>query len=139
MVDHEGTLQIEYDDISMKTELISTRFAGNFGKLGFDKNCFLLKKKTLLGFTTYWGSKSANAVHADKPDVYTSDKILNLSTIDKIHLKSDVLDGSILNDLQTDSFFSFILDKQTGYIAFHQPETLHSKKVNKLVLNTLTF
>ena len=33
MGDHEGTLQIEYDDISRKSKLISTRFAGNFGTL----------------------------------------------------------------------------------------------------------
>ena len=30
MGDHEGTLQIEYDDISMKTNLILTRFGGTF-------------------------------------------------------------------------------------------------------------
>ena len=30
MGDHEGTLQIEYDDIIMKTKLILTRFGGIF-------------------------------------------------------------------------------------------------------------
>ena len=38
MGDHEGTLQIEYDDISMKTRLILTRFKGTFGR--FDENPF---------------------------------------------------------------------------------------------------
>ena len=37
MGDHEGTLQIEYDDISMKTKHISTHFAGTFGTLRFDE------------------------------------------------------------------------------------------------------
>ena len=30
MRDHEGTLKIEYDDLSMKTELVLTRFGGTF-------------------------------------------------------------------------------------------------------------
>ena len=33
MSDHEGTLQIEKDDISMKTKLILKRFGGTFGTL----------------------------------------------------------------------------------------------------------
>ena len=33
--DHENTLQIEYDDISMKTKLILTRFGSTFGTLRF--------------------------------------------------------------------------------------------------------
>ena len=47
----EGTLQIEYDDMSMKTKLILTRFGGTFGRLRFDQRCFL---NTLLGFTPFW-------------------------------------------------------------------------------------
>ena len=48
MVDHEGNLKIEYDDISMKTKLISTCFGGTFGTLGFDEKSFF---NTLVGFT----------------------------------------------------------------------------------------
>ena len=48
MGDHEGTLTVEYDDITMKTKLVLTRLKGTFGKLRYDKNLFL---KTLLGFT----------------------------------------------------------------------------------------
>ena len=36
MADHEGTLQIEYDDMSMKRELILTLFGGTFGTLRFN-------------------------------------------------------------------------------------------------------
>ena len=35
MRDHENTLQLEYDENSMKTKLISTPFGGNFGRLRF--------------------------------------------------------------------------------------------------------
>ena len=51
MGDHERTLQIEnddFDDFTMKTKLISTRFPGTIGTLRFDEKSFL---NTLLGFT----------------------------------------------------------------------------------------
>ena len=40
--DHEGTLQIEYNDMSMKTKPILTIFAGTFGTLSFDDKSFSL-------------------------------------------------------------------------------------------------
>ena len=77
--DHEGTLKIEYDDLNKKVKLILTRFGETFGTLKFDKKSFF---HTLLGFTPYWDFKPTNAIHADAPGVYTSDKfILNLNTI----------------------------------------------------------
>ena len=45
--DHEGTLQIEYDDLNKKTKLILTRFGSTFGTLTFDEKSF---------FITYWVS-----------------------------------------------------------------------------------
>ena len=42
MREHEGTLEIEYDDISMKTKLILTRFGSFFGTLRFDEKSLIL-------------------------------------------------------------------------------------------------
>ena len=127
--DHEGTLQIEYDDLNKKVKLILTRFGNTFGTLRFDKKSFF---HTLLGFTPYWDYKPTN--------VYTSDKvILNLNRINKIHLKCDIIDGSIQDGVRQPILFSFILDKPSGYKVFCQPETIHYKKINKSVLNTMTF
>ena len=39
--DHEGTLQIEYDDLNKKTKLFLTRFGSTFGTLRFDEKSFL--------------------------------------------------------------------------------------------------
>ena len=135
--DHEGTLQIEYDDLNQKVKLILTRFGSTFGTLRLDKKSFF---HTLLGFTPYWDYKPTNAIHADAPGVYTSDKIiLNLNTINKIHLKCDCIDGSIQDGVRQSILFSFVLDKPAGYKVFCQPETIHYKKINKSVLNTITF
>ena len=69
--DHEGTLQIGYDDLNKKSKLLLKRFASTFGTLRFDEKSFF---HTLLGFTPYWDFKPTNAVYADSPGVFTSDK-----------------------------------------------------------------
>ena len=127
MGDHEGTLQVEYGDISMRTKPNLTRFSGNFGTLRFDEKIFF---KFLLAFTPYWDYKPTNAIHVDSPGVYISDKILNLSTIDKIHLRCDVIDGGVVNGLRQPIPFSFTLDTPAGSKVFCEPETVQLKKIN---------
>ena len=135
--DHEKTLHIEYDDLNKNVKLILTRFDSTFGTLRFDKKSFF---QTLLGFTPYWDYKPTNTTFADAPGVYTSDKIiLNLKTINKIHLKCDCIYGSIQDGVRQPIIFSFVLDKPSGYKVFCEPETIHYKKINKSVLNTITF
>ena len=126
--DHEGTLQIGYDDLNKKAKLDLTRFGDTFGTLRFDEKSFF---QTLLGFTPYWDYK---------PGAYSSDKvILNLNTIKKIHLKCDCIDGSIQDGVRQPILYSFVLDKPAGYKIFCEPETIHYKKINKSILNTVTF
>ena len=90
---HMETIQIEYDDISMKTKFILKYIGGQkmfvLGTLRFDERSFV---HILLGFTPYWDYKPSG--------VYTSDKILNLNTVNKIHLKCDLIDGSIVNGVR---------------------------------------
>ena len=123
----------------MKTKIIlklkNDRKFG-LGTLRFDERSFF---HTLLGFTPYWDYKPTNSNHDAIPGVYTSDKILNLNTINKIHLKCDCIDGSIQDGVRQPILFSFVLDKPSGYKVFCEPETIHYKKINKSVLNTITF
>ena len=82
----QETIQLEYDDISMRTTII-LKFKNNktvfaLGTLRFDKQSFF---HTLLGFSSFWDYKPDNSNHVLIPGVYPSDKIiLNLNTIDKI-------------------------------------------------------
>ena len=138
---HEETIQLEYDNISMRATIIlkftneKMKFA--LGQLRFDEQSFF---HTLLGFSPYWDYKPSNSNHVLIPGVYPSDKIiLNLNTIDKIHLKCDCIDGSIQNGVRQPILFSFVLDKPAGYKVFCEPETIHYKKINKSVLTTITF
>ena len=138
---HKETIQLEYDDISMKTKII-LKFKNNekglfaLGTLRFDERSFF---HTLLGFEPYWDYKPTNSNRDGIPGVYTSNKILNLSSKNKIHLKCDCIDGSIQDGLRQPILFSFVLDKPSGYKVFCEPETIHYKRINKSVLNTITF
>ena len=54
-------------------------------------------------------------------------------------MECDVIDGSVVNGIQEPIPFSFLLDKPSGYKLFCEPETIHYKKINRPVLNTITF
>ena len=125
MGDHEGTIKIEYSDITMKTKPILKRFGGAFGTLRLDDKSLFT---TLLGVTPYWDYKPTKAIHADSPGVYTSDKNLNLCKIDKIHLKSDVINGFVVNGTREPTLFSYVLDKPRAFRMFCEYETIHYKK-----------
>ena len=135
-VDHEGTLKIEHDDINMRREPVFKQLGSSFSALGFDENSFLC---TFLGFTPNSDCIPTNAIHADIPGVYTSDKILNLSTIDKIHYKYYVIDGSVVKRKPEPKRHSFVRVKLSAFKVFCEPETLHVKKINTSVLKSVTF
>ena len=94
----------------------------------FDEKSFF---NTILGISPYWDYKSY--------EEYVGEKIINLSSIDKIHLKCDFIDGSVLNGVRQPVLYSLVLDKLPGYKVFCEPETIRYKKKNRSVLNTLTF
>ena len=122
--DHQGNSQIEYDDLNKKTKPLLTCFGSTFGTLRFDKKSFFFH--TLFKFEPHWDYKLTNAINADTPGVYTTDKIiLNLSTIDRILLKFDVIDGSIQDGVRQPILFSFVLNKPSGYKVCCEPETIH--------------
>ena len=56
--------------------------------------------------------------NADYPGVYTSEKNVNLITIVEIHLRRDIIYGSVLNSLGQPILFRFVLDKSLGYKVF---------------------
>ena len=48
MGEYEGTLQIKYVDIAMKTKIILNRFGSTFGTLGFDEFFYFIGFYTIL-------------------------------------------------------------------------------------------
>ena len=54
--DHEGTSQIEYDDLNKKVKLVLKRFGSTFDTLRFYKKSFfsyIIEFRTILGFQAY--------------------------------------------------------------------------------------
>ena len=98
----------------MKTKLI---VRPEIIALRFDENSFF---STILGFTSGWHYKHYIG--------YTSQKIVNLSSMNKIHVKCDVIDNNSLIGLRRSILYKFLLDKPTGYKVFSQPETIHYEK-----------
>ena len=120
-----NVVDIEFDDITRKTKLV---VRSGIIAIRFDEKSFF---STILGFTPGWDYKHYNK--------YTSQKLVNLGSTNKIHLKCDCIDGSVLNGLRQPILYSFVLDKLPGYKIFSEPETIHKyKKINKSVLNTIT-
>ena len=109
-----NVIDIEFDDITMKTKLI---VGSGIIAIRFDEKSFF---STFLGFTSGWDYKHYNK--------YTSQKSVNLGNTNKIHLKCDCIDGSVVNGLRPPILYSFVLDKLPGYKVFSEPETIHYKK-----------
>ena len=120
-----NVIDIEFDDITGKTKL---DVRSGIIAIRFDEKSFF---STILGFTPGWDYKHYNK--------YTSQKLVNLGSTNKIYLKCDCIDGSVLNGLRQPILYSFVLDKLPGHKVFSEPETVHFKKINKSVLNTITF
>ena len=117
-------IDIEYDDITMKTKLV---VRSGIRAIRFNEKSIFCN---VLVFTPGWDYK-----HYKK---YISQKIVSLSSTSKIILKCDCIDGSIQGGVRQPILFSFILDKPAEYKVFCEPETIHYKKINKSVSNTIT-
>ena len=81
-----NVIDIEYDGVTMKTKLV---VKSGIKAVSFDEKSFF---STILGFISGWDYKHYNE------DI--GRKILNLGGTNKIHLKSDCFDGSVVNGLK---------------------------------------
>ena len=73
------------------------------------------------------------------PGSYKSDKPINITGIDKVHLKCDCKDGSIMNGTREPILYSFSLDQPPGRKIYKEPKVKLFKKINKSILSHITF
>ena len=69
---------------------------------------------------------------------YKSDKPNNITGIDKVHLKCNVVAGSIVNGVREPILYSFALDQPPNHKRYKEPKVKLLKKVNKSVLAHIT-
>ena len=89
-----NVIDIEYDDTIMKTKLV---VRSRIIAIRFDEKSFF---NTVLGFISGWDYKHYNK--------YISQKMVNLGSTNKIHLKCDCIDGSIRDGVRQPILFSFV-------------------------------
>ena len=107
LLDFDFKINIEADTISMKS-VLTTSYSIYF-------NSELI---TLLGFTNK--SYSSGTLKLEKPVMIT--------TTDKVHLKCDCVDGSIVNGIREQILFSFNLSAPSGYKIIKEPKNILYKK-----------
>ena len=70
---------------------------------------------------------------------YKSDKPINITGIDKIHLNCDFIQGSIVNGKREPILYSCALSSPPGHKIYKEPRVKLFKKINKSVLSHITF
>ena len=118
LLDSDLKMNIEADTISMKSVLTTS--------LPIYCNSELNK---LLGFTKT--DYTAGTHRSEKPVMIT--------TTDKVHLKCDCVDGSIVNGIREQILFSFNLSAPPGYKIIKEPNIILYKKINKTRLDSIQF
>ena len=73
------------------------------------------------------------------PGSYKSDKPINITGVDKIHLKADCIHGSVVNGRREAILYSFAVDSPPGHKIYKSPKKLPFKKLNESVLSHITF
>ena len=73
------------------------------------------------------------------PGTHTSEKPVMITTTDKVHLKCDCVDGSIVNGIREQILFSFNLRALPGYKVIKEPNIILYKKINKTRLDKIQF
>ena len=125
-------VSVTIDDIRLKSNLKINQ------TLIFTKKSFVYK---ILGFTQ---SKSyplddVEGFYQLIAGSYKSDRPINITGIDKIHLKCDCIQGSIVNGIREPILYSFALSAPPGHKIYKERRIKLFKKVNKSVLSHITF
>ena len=125
-------VDITIDDIKLKSNLNTNQ------TLIFTERSFFY---TILGFTQ---SRSYPLDDIDShyqiiAGSYKSDRPINITGIDKIHLKCDCIQGSIVNGIREPILYSFALSSPPGHKIYKEPRVKLFKKINKSVLSHITF
>ena len=125
-------INITIDDIRLESNLKTNQ------TLIFTEKSFFY---TILGFTQSrsYPLDDIDGFYQLIAGSYRSDKPINITGIDKVHLKCNVVDGSIVNGVREAILYSFALSSPPGHKIYKEPRLKLFKKINKSVLCHITF
>ena len=114
-------VNITIDDIRLKSNLKINQ------TLIFTENAFFY---TILGFTRShsYPLDDIDGFYHLIAGSYKSDKRNNISGIDKIHLKCNCIQGSIVNGKREPILYSFALSSPPGHKIYKEPRVKYKKK-----------
>ena len=94
-----------------------------------------------MGFTQYHSGPLGDIKNFVQliPGSYKSDKPINITVIDKIHLKAGCFDGTIINGILKPILYSFAFDQPPGHELYKGPQIKFFKKINKPLLSLIKF
>ena len=123
---------ITIDDIRLKSNLKINQ------TLIFTNKSFFY---TILGYTqsNQGPLNDIEGFYQILPGTYQSNKPISITGIDKVHLKCDCIQGSIVNGIREPILYSFALSSPPGHKIYKEPRIKLFKKVNKSVLSHITF
>ena len=123
---------VSIDDIRLKSNLKINQ------TLIFTEKSFFF---TILGYTQSrsYPLEDINGHYQLIAGSYKSNKPINITGIDKVHLKCDCIQGSIVNGIREPILYSFALSSPPGHKIYKEPRVKLFKKVNKSVLSHITF
>ena len=100
----EVKVNFTHDDIRLRSNLTTNK------SIRFTEKSFLY---TILGFTESHSGLLGDIEGFTQliPGTYNSNKPINITGIDKVHLKCDCIQGSIVNGKREFILYSFALDK----------------------------
>ena len=125
-------VNVTIDDIGLKSNLKTNQ------TLIFTEKSFLY---TILGFTQSqsYPLDDIDGFYQLIAGSYTSDRPINISGVDIIHLKCDCIQGSIVNGKRERILYSFALSSPPGHKIYKEPKIKLFKKMNKSILSHITF
>ena len=128
----EVKVKITIDDIRLKSNLTTNK------TIRFTEKFFFY---VILGFTqSHLGELGDFEGFVQMtPGSYMSDRPINVTGIDKIHLKCDCIQGSIVNGVREPILYSFALSSPPGHKIYKEPRVKLFNKVNKSFLSHITF
>ena len=125
-------INITIDDIRLKSNLKINQ------TLIFTEKSFFFR---ILGFTKSrsYPLDDIDGFYQLIAGSYKSDKPINITGIDKIHLKTNCIQGSIVNGIREPILYCFALSSPPGHKIYKEPRIKLFKKIKKSVLSHITF
>ena len=125
-------VSITIDDIRLKSNIKINQ------TLIFTNKSFFY---TILGFTqSHQGPlNDIKGFYQILPGSYEGEEPINITGIDKVHLKCNCIQGSIVNGVREPILYSFALSSPPGHKIHKEPRVKLFKKIKKFVLSHITF